>query len=510
LGLSFTPLLQVPKNLVGEAPRKSLIDLGDALNRSIAVSLPKEIAEKRKSLDGWNFASAIRDLFPEAKFYYDWEDGILSAALLGETVRSHYKSMEYAFELNQPLFKGFALVNTVLKEKYNRKASIAEIHKAVNEAVYDALLAYFELTRATLVYQSHAEMVKAAQKYVKMSAEKKGQGLISEIEHLNVQSIYADIASEKEILNGDKEVADLELKKALRIPPQEHIEILPLYNYSSADLESIKDFGSRVEQEASELRLGSQKTLDDYLILAYQHRSSLKMEESKLIANRYSEKIKRGKYLPEADLSMKMGRTSQYVRQKLEKDPPPFKPDWMINVILSWNLGGNTVKYEYTNTQSAPSVTEFRGGGGKQQLRNTLTYNLLDRLRDYADVKQAELDTLEQLRTYDDTERQVVQEVVEAFYNYRAAVARLRSASKGLDYQSRSAELSKLKLDKNEIEISEYLESLRDFASQRSDFHDAMADYFFSKADLNHAVGIQNFVPIQQLIEPTSQQGSES
>ena len=137
------------------------------------------------------------------------------------------------------------------------------------------------------------------------------------------------------------------------------------------------------------------------------------------------------------DLSMKMGKTSQYIRQKLEKDPPPFKPDWMINVILSWNLGGNTVKYEFKNTQSAPSVTEFRGGGGKQQLRNTLTYQLLDRLQDYADVKQAELDTIEQLRTYDETERQVVQEVVEAFYNYRAAVARLKSASKGLDYQNR-------------------------------------------------------------------------
>ena len=79
---------------------------------------------------------------------------------------------------------------------------------------------------------------------------------------------------------------------------------------------------------------------------------------------------------------------------------------------------------------------------------------------------------------------------------------------KGLDYRTRSLELSKFKLDKNEIEVSEYMGSLQDFTEERDEFHNAMSDYFLSKADLNHAVGIQDFVPVKEFLAGDTNQRS--
>jgi len=495
------PLLANSGNLKTELPRSGLLNLEDCLEHSIAVSLPKEIAAKRRSLNTLQLTKSIRDLFPEVTFNFTGTQGKLSPAtsIPGDPgFQGRYKEKSYSFEGKQPLFRGFQLVNTMMKDKYNRRAAVEEIRKAVNESTYSTLVAYFQLTRSDLIWKNHKEEAEEAGLLLKQSAEKKSQGLISEIEFLNVQSLYADMMQAVETMWGDKEVAALDLKKALRLPPEEPVEIVPLYDYNSYNPESIQKFGEKVSAQETQLKLNEPASLDDYIAMAYKNRPDLKMEENKLIANRYAEKAAKGVFMPRSDLVIKGGKTAEGY---IPNTPPPFRTDYSINIETSWNLGGNTVKHVYSDQQTSPSLTTFQGQDGTIQRTNTFTAQLLDGLQQYIDVRQAKVETLEQLQVYEDAERQAVQQVVESFYKYRAAVVKLNAAAAGLDYRKRSLELSKLKLEKNEIQISEYLEALKELTTQRDDFHTAMSDYFSSKADLNHAVGLENLVPIDEFID---------
>jgi len=167
-----------------DSPNVGKWSASGAVLRSIQVSLPKEIAEHRRNMYTWTFTKAIRDLFPEVTFYLDREDGSLSTG--------SYESKQYYVELIQPIFKGFTLINSTLQEKYNRASAQDEVKDAIERTVFDAFLSFFEMTRAKLVYENHYELREKTRKYVKQSEAKKNQGLISEIEHLNVLSLDAD------------------------------------------------------------------------------------------------------------------------------------------------------------------------------------------------------------------------------------------------------------------------------------------------------------------------------
>jgi outer membrane protein TolC len=407
--------------------------------------------------------------------------------------------MHYYFDVKQPMFRGFTLVNAVMQETYNKRASRAEILQAVNDAALNTIISYFELTRAEGIYANHEELGREAARLLDQSERRKTKGIISEIEYLNVRSLVGEIEQEKEALLGDREVAAIELKKNLRLPPDEPIEIEPVYDTGSYDPKRLEEKGREREEEAGKIKIREARTLDDFIVLAYQHRPDLKMEENKLTATRYAEKIAKGGWLPRSDLSLKMGQDAQTLRPAFER--PPFKNEWSVMVETSWNLAGNTLKHNYSNTDTPPSFTTFQGSSGTTRLNNTFSAQLLDGLKQYADVHQAKAQTAEQLKAYEDMEQQTVRDVVEAFYKYRSSLIRLRATAAGMEYRRRGAALSLLKLGKNEIQISEYLEALRELAIQRDDYQTAMADYFDSKAKLNHAVGIQNFVPVDDLAD---------
>jgi len=256
-GLSAVPIMRQPLVLQTEVPAPPSLSLQNALDRSVAVSLPREIARMRKSKSNWDFAKAIRDLFPEVTFKYSDELGTLSSG--------GYTSKDYSFEFVQPVFHGFELVNTVMAERYNRKAAQYEIHSAVNEAVYETLLVFFEVSRSNLVYENHAGARREAQKYAELSARKWSEGLISEMEYLNTQSIYTDILSDYEVYKGNKEIALLDLKRTLRMSPNDPVEVQPVYYYDSVKQDSIVAMEKSINREASQLKIGEVSTVDDYV-----------------------------------------------------------------------------------------------------------------------------------------------------------------------------------------------------------------------------------------------------
>jgi len=235
--------------------------------------------------------------------------------------------------------------------------------------------------------------------------------------------------------------------------------------------------------------------------LAYQNRPDLRLESSRLQHARLEERIRWGELLPRADLILELGKTGTAF-DDVSTDPS-FREDYLIQVELSWNAMGNTVDYTYANSKAAPSVTQFQAGGqGTVIRRNEIGVGLFDGLDALADAKEAEVEKLEQIVELEETEKQVVLEVKESYYDFQKASIQVKSSVQRVNYRQRVAKLMKFRLDKNEIEISEYLQAEIDLLNELTTLHRALSDYFTAKAKLNHAIGLRDHFSIEEKYEP--------
>lgn len=237
--------------------------------------------------------------------------------------------------------------------------------------------------------------------------------------------------------------------------------------------------------------------------LSYEHRPELQIEAAKLQATRLVERIRWGEFLPKANLTYKFGALGEaYLHPgttyggsyPVAKNDPDLKKEWQLMLELNWNVGGNKVGYVFDRDYKAPSITQYEQATGTSLRKNSLNVGVLDGLDVFVNVKQAEVDKLNQIVELEKAEKQVLQDVKQAYYDFQKAVIQVNSTVKRLEYRRRLRDFTEHRLSKNEIELSEYLQAESDLVRERAELHQALKDYFAGKAGLNHAVGIQDFL----------------
>jgi outer membrane protein TolC len=122
----------------------------------------------------------------------------------------------------------------------------------------------------------------------------------------------------------------------------------------------------------------------------------------------------------------------------------------------------------------------------------------LDGLQALVEGKEAEVDKLDQIVELENAEKEVVQDVKQAFFDYQKSLIQVESTLKRVDYRERLARLAEHRLGKNEIQVSEYIQAEIDLLRERTELHRALKDYFSAKAKLNRAVGRREFLPIEE------------
>jgi len=178
---------------------------------------------------------------------------------------------------------------------------------------------------------------------------------------------------------------------------------------------------------------------------------------------------------------------------------PNHLHEFRFGMEMTWPFLGNTLKYTYDHDQHAPSVTQFQGGAGTRVRSNTFSAKLLDDMGQFSSMVEAKVNNLEQIVELEKTEREVVREVKEAYFNFNKALIQVESAYKRMGYRERLAQLAKHRLDVNEIQISEYLQAEMDFTEERALVYKALSDFFLSKAKLNRAIGIRDYLMVEVL-----------
>ena len=499
---TITPLkIEKKEEFLNGGPK----DLQALILRAKSVHTQAKAAHENISLYTRRMLAAFRKLFPEASLALNDRVGTLSGSG-PDLMASPYSGKDWKIALRQPIFSGGVLWNTFLQEKANLEAANKQYDKTLAELVFDLSRAYFEYQRTLQTSEEHHAMVDKMKRFADMSEEKFKEKIISEIEHLNVQSLYSQMQFDLESANQELEIAKLDMQKYLDLSVNDSVTIAKIYDLDEvvkgqAVSSGVTPVGARAmpdvfkgEMKAPELA----KLID----LSYGHRAELQVEAAKLQAARLGERVQWGAFLPQAFLTYDFGALGDAFKPSgdptgFTQDDPNLKKQWRLMLEMNWNLGGNKVNYTYDRDYKAPNVSEFASTGKTFTRKNGWNIGVLDGLDAFVNVKQAEVDKLNQVVELEKAEKQVLQDVKQAYYDYQKAVIQVNSTVKRLEYRKRLRDFSEYRLSKKEIELSEYLQAESDLVRERAELHKALKEYFSAKAALNHAVGIQDFFSME-------------
>lgn len=469
---------------------KEVKDLNAVTLRAMEVYTPAKAAKERISLAKRRILVAARELLPSTDFNFEFRNGSLSG--------DAFSGKDYHVNFKVPIFRGGILWNTFLQEKSNFRAARKEYDEIINELIDEVARAYFEFNRAREVFDDKKRTAEIASKQHSLSKSKFEQALISEIEYLNVESIAGQMDYEIESAEQELELAKMEIQRYLGLDASDPVEVMPLYHLEEL-IQKVDQRTKAVITESVKSGRSLPQELNEFIDLAYQNRPELQVESEKLKAARYEARAKQGAFLPRADITMEFGELGEAFTRNV--DDPTTQPEWRLLLEVSQNIFGNKMKYSLDNDENAPAIAQFLGGSGTQVTKHRFEVGALNGLQDFVETKEAKIKKLEQIITLEKKEQEVIREVKEAYFEYHKASIQVDSTLKRNQYRKRLVELSKIRMSKAEIEISEYLQAELDLAEERKKLHSSLADYFKAKSKLNKAIGIRDYLPLEDRYE---------
>jgi len=393
------------------------------------------------------------------------------------------------------------------------KAAQKEYDQVIADVINDVSQSYFEYERALLTAQDQQKMIEKMERFANFSKQKWQEGLISEIEYLNVDSIFSQMKFDYETSIQELELAELELQKYLGLSMDDEVTLEMLYdldimleNEKARQDRGGKGGGASISTAPSakdeftvytpigELEIADLKQLVE---MAYENRPELQIEAARLQSARFKERVNFGELMPHVDAVIEFGRLGEAFNT-VSLDPK-LRNEFRFLLEFTWNAAGNNIEYTFENNETAPSVSEFEGGRGTQITSNTLTVGFLDGLDALAEAKEAQVEKLEQIIELENTEKEVIHDVKEAYFNHQRALIQMQSNLKRVDYRQRLVALAKHRLENNEVQISEYMQAEVDLMRERTDLHKSLNDYFSAKAELNRATGKRDLMDVEKL-----------
>ena len=173
-----------------------------------------------------------------------------------------------------------------------------------------------------------------------------------------------------------------------------------------------------------------------------------------------------------------------------------------MGIEFRWNFGVSTTQYVYDQNRQGTGVeaTDINVAmDGYYDRKNTIGFSVLDGLEQFAKTKEATVRRKEALVSLELSEKDVVGEVKESYYNYNRAMVQLRSLFKRLEYRTKLVEVASHRSETNEIEISEYIQTKIDLIREKEALYKAFVDYSLAKVSLNKAIGVRDYIPLDEV-----------
>jgi outer membrane protein TolC len=483
------------KNLANANAYTEELYFDDCLQIAIQNHLPIEIAEDKISLYERKLVQAIRELFPSLNVFFEHNVGfklLKSDTNPGDRSNQNFRSEKWRMALQQPLFRGGALWNKVNEERANLRSAHAEYNKVFLDLSVEVSRAYFNYAKAKTILEHKESILVIAKESLRISEEKMKAALISEIEHLNVQSQESQMHHDLEVVREDIALALLDVQKALHLDVDIPVQVVKIEGEYSQAIKREMDAQDATQEKTEDEQ---QKIIDALLERAYDNRPEFIIQKSKLDAAMYREKQAVGGWFPQATVGYEIGQKAEAYKE--DDGNAPWDEEHRATFDLRWNVMGNTMRYMYDKNKQGTGVEATEpslvGIDGYYDRKNQVSFSLLDGLDQFAKTKEAEISRKEAQLELELSEKDIISEVKESYYNYNRALIQLKSTHKRLAYRQKLVELAKHRSEINEIQLSEYIQAEMDLVNEYDTLYKAMVDFLLAKIALNKSVGSKEF-----------------
>ena len=412
---------------------------------------PTKVAREEIEFAQLKVAEAERSLFPALKVQTYRTDG--------DVYKIDYSETETKLQVDQPLFYGGRLVDTVNQAKVNLEINQKNYDRLKLDVLQKTETAYYNLVAANMHLQEKEALVEEAKEMLGKIEKLADIGMIIPLEVTSGRTWLKHIQFQIDSIKQDLFMAELTFKQVLNTQETPKIE------------------ASLLEAKRLNLELGP------CVEAALQKRPEIHLGELLVKFNNYGQKIEAIK-----NKAFTVDLTSSYgfYQGAYKTEPMKDANNWYIGFKASRPWGASTLNTSYTKEESQPRFGQTAPTGS-----STIgaEFNLLDNLKRLTDKKRSDIDLHRATSDFNETIKTITFEVQDAFLNYQKAVLQLSTAETEMNFRRSEAAIIKVRSMVGETSLSNAMESLYSYSDAQSKYLQALANYHISLANLKKATG---------------------
>jgi outer membrane protein len=434
------------------------IQIDDCQRQAFDNYQPLKLAQEEIDVADAKALEAARELWPilAAKGEYTKGAAVVDLGTPGFTEESYGMQMSYT------IFQGGRLWATYKQADDNLKIARLKYEKTRQEIIYSVTEAYWNLDRAQANVADYQDAFQEISKYSNMADKLFATGTL-------MKKLMMSATSQKRQCEYQIQSCQADLEKFL----WKWTEVLGLTEPPTSRPQTDIPF------EEKEINL------DQCLQLAQDHNPDIQIQKLTADASRYDLQTKTSYNWPKVELTGFYGRSGgAYDSEDLE-----LREDYNFGVKLTQPIAWNSLDLSGFNQKTSPklgqsTLTESKTASG--------TFNILDGYKNNSEKQEAAWHFHQAQFNEEKAKKDAADEVRDAYFNYRKALAQVRNSQLDLDLAERELAIQKINLRDDKATLPDVAEARNKVTGSRVAMREARAFYLISLAALNKAVGISD------------------
>lgn len=420
------------------AAQSQTISLEEAIQ--IALENNYELKQAENTLD----LSEFRELSARADFLPSLSASAGRSRNIGRTFDDNtgnfgdltINSFSTGINTSVTLFNGFSNINNLRASRYETLSETEQLHRVKENIIFNTASRYLQYLLNLKLVEIAEENLETARRQLELVSAQVEVGSRPSVDLLNQESVVAN--SELALVNRENELdfARLQLVNTLQVDPQQE------YDFVVPDVDE------------SDI-ISTEYSLSELVNAALTNRSDLKSEKNSLDAAYHALKSTRANYYP------------------------------------SLNFGAS-VSSGYSDTGFESYYDQFTNTNIRRNFGISLSIPIFNGLNTRENVQAQEITYKNAQLAFENLKLTVIQEVNQAFNDYRAITKELESTEKALIAAERAYETEQQRYEVGSTTLIELSQANNTYIEAQSNRAQAMYNFIFQEKLLDYYIGQLN------------------
>ena len=429
-------------------------ELPEELKKFITIAIdnnpPLQAAKKEVELAELKLEEAKRNLYPSLKFQVYNTDGTTNLV--------DYQERELKAQVDHPLYYAGKLKNAYEQAKINLALTKRNYDQQVLDTINKTEVAYYTLVSLRMNLKKQQEIIKEAEKILKITQKQAEKGVIIPLELNNVLSWHSRLTLMRDTIAQELELAYLTFTQVLNAQASPEINLFAL---------PMKEFGLKLPR---------------CIYCALESRPEINLARLTVEFQEYQKKIVDAQDNFNVDMTWSWG----YYEGHYITEPWKSASNWYVGFKATKPLGKNTLTTSVNKESQRPKYGESHPTDSQTM---SAELGVLDNYKFRSDQKKAEVELLKAKSDLEETQKNITFEVQDAFFKHQKALLEVKSAGTQKEFREQETKINKARVYRGEGSFPNLIETLVDFSEAENTYLRALGSYYISVSSLRKATG---------------------